>query len=97
MVIEYFGDPVIVTNEEGSPLLFDDFTDARDVARECQKGIVVPLATDLIDIIKDAYNQVGMFKYDFGEDIDVGESGECNGDDCLEAKLGYLLGRGEHG
>lgn len=43
IVIEKFGTPTIVTDENGDVKIFDDFEEAGEETNDCQDGIVVPL------------------------------------------------------
>lgn len=43
MIIEKFGTPAIVTDEDGEVKIYDDYEIAKEEANDCQDGIVVPL------------------------------------------------------
>jgi len=58
IVIEYFGQPTIVSDETGEVKMFNDYTDATDEARECQNGIVVPLSSKLMGALAEAANYI---------------------------------------
>lgn len=48
IVLELFPTPWIVTNDHGEQYLFEDLELAKELADECQQGMVVPLDTDLM-------------------------------------------------
>lgn len=43
IVIDQFEFPSIITDREGTPLIFNTVAEAREEAMECQEGIVYPL------------------------------------------------------
>lgn len=83
---ENLSSPQLCTNEDGETLVFDKLEDAKNEAEGCHEGIIVPLAPNLMDIIQDAYDKIGMAKYEMGEDFDEG------GDESVEGLLGMLKG-----
>lgn len=83
---ENLSSPQICVNDEGETLIFDKIEDAEAEAYGCQEGIVVPLSTELMNIIQKAYDLIGMAKYELGEDFDSG------GDESVEGLLGMLKG-----
>lgn len=58
IVLELFPEPSIVTNMDGE-VWKTDLETAKEIASECQQGMVVPLDTDLINRIE----QLGLQEY----------------------------------
>lgn len=87
VIIEYFGEPMLVTDESGSVKMFDNWSDAKDEARECQNGIVVPLDPQLMEIISDASDWVCLAKFEYFSKDDEDED-----DSTTEEDLNRLLG-----
>jgi hypothetical protein len=83
---ENLSSPQLCVNEEGETLVFDKLEDAKAEAYSCHEGVVIPLCKDLMDIIQDAYDKIGMAKYELGEDFDEG------GEESVEGLLGMLKG-----
>jgi hypothetical protein len=71
VVIEYFGEPELVKDEEGKVKQFDNVSEATDEARECQNGIVVPLSTTLMNTINEASTTVDSCISDVADPTDV--------------------------
>lgn len=84
VIIENFnGNINLVTNEEGQTTVFDTLGTANEAAEDCQNGIVVPLAKELMQILTDCWRFIGTTaRYELG--------GDCLDDD-LEAQLTKLI------
>lgn len=84
LIDNFNGNINIVSNDDGSgePMTFSSYKEAEEQKDElCQNGIIVPLG-DTMGLIAEAFNCIGMAKFELGEEWD--ESG-------IEEKLGNFL------
>lgn len=77
-----FNYPTIVTDEHGMPKIYEHVLDAEREARECQQGMVVPLETHLINLLKDIRGFLFYIKNQHGDEFD---------EDNLEQRINNLL------
>lgn len=59
IVLELFPEPYIVQNFEGKVWITSELELAKELAEDCQQGMVVPLDKDLINRIE----QIGLQHY----------------------------------
>ena len=87
--------PVILNESPGSdkPLILTGNTDElrKMVLENAHKGLLVPITFNILDLMEDIFDFIGVVKMDFGEDMDIGDSNIINGPDCLEAIIGDFL------
>ena len=88
--------PVILneTSDSDKPLILTGNKDElkKMVLENAQKGMLVPITFNILDLMEDLYNFIFMNKDICGDDIDVGKSGIENGIDCLESRISdYII------
>ena len=85
IVIETFdyNFPTIVTDENGMPKMYNDLNEAEKEARECQRGMVVPLEPHLINILKDIRGFISSYM--------VEEYGMIDNEEKLKQQINNLL------
>ena len=96
LLIEYVDpdNPCIITKEGSTePLIitptYPIVENFNKIKKEyTHKGIFVPVCDDLIEILCKTYDFIYNQKDIHGEDIDIGESGLENEEDCLERRIG---------
>lgn len=68
IVLELFPEPYIVQNFEGKVWITTDLELAKELAEECQQGMVVPLTQSLMDDIEEGALHCNSFDNYFNDE-----------------------------